>query len=225
MHKNGPQNFARPKGRKTQKCTRKSLKKAEPGAFWVLEGMGTIENGSNQMRKPSVRTRMNPIPMQHMKKENRRKPSVFAGFLAGAEGLGLGCRLGRLVACVPPARTRPTTRTAQGAAAPRCRALMPTNEKSQVPHKRYLTFLAGAEGLEPSARGFGVDVGERSQERGRGDVSRFPPQVTKQAVLVWCCEHFWEAEPTKSVKMLSKNSFIFLAYLSSYRTVKYLFFY
>ena len=25
--------------------------------------------------------------MQHMQKENRRKPSVFAGFLAGAEGL------------------------------------------------------------------------------------------------------------------------------------------
>ena len=26
-------------------------------------------------------------------------------------------------------------------------------------------ILAGAEGLEPSARGFGVDVGERQQER------------------------------------------------------------
>ena len=33
-------------------------------------------------------------------------------------------------------------------------------------------FLAGAEGLEPSARGFGVDVGECSRERGRG---RFRP--------------------------------------------------
>ena len=54
-----------------------------------------------------------------MKKENRRKPSVFAGFLAGAEG------------------------------------------------------------LEPSARGFGVDVGERIRERGRGGVGRFPPQVRK----------------------------------------------
>ena len=32
--------------------------------------------------------------------------------------------------------------------------------------------LAGAEGLEPSARGFGVDVGECSRERGRG---RFRP--------------------------------------------------
>ena len=70
---------------------------------------------------------MNTITMQHVQKENRQKPRVSAGFVAGAEG------------------------------------------------------------LEPSARGFGVDVGERSQERGRGDVSRFPPQVTKQAVLVWCC--------------------------------------
>ena len=32
--------------------------------------------------------------------------------------------------------------------------------------------LAGAEGLEPSARGFGVDVRECSRERGRG---RFRP--------------------------------------------------
>ncbi|MFR6279406.1 MAG: hypothetical protein ACLULM_11200, partial [Acutalibacter sp.] len=69
---------------KREKRTRKNPKKAKPGAFWVLEGMGTVENGSNQMRKPSVRTRMNPIPMQHRQKENRRKPSVFAGFVAGA---------------------------------------------------------------------------------------------------------------------------------------------
>ena len=62
---------------------------------------------------------MNTKTMQHMQKENRRKPSVFAGFLAGAEG------------------------------------------------------------LEPSARGFGVDVGERIRERGRGGVGRFPPQVRK----------------------------------------------
>ena len=73
--------------KKREKRTRFGPKKAKPGAFWVLEGMGTVENGSNQMRKPSVRTRMHQITMQHMKKENRRKPSVFAGFLAGAEGL------------------------------------------------------------------------------------------------------------------------------------------
>ena len=147
---------------------------------------------------------MNHITMQHMQKENRRKPSVFAGFLAGAEGLvsaaasvgpgrsppgcrpprhalrraqphlvaeplcpltknreasivltslilagaeglGLACRLGRLVACVPPARTRPTT------------------------------------------RGFGVDVGKHTRERGRVGVDQFLLQVRKggAGLVLW----------------------------------------
>ena len=46
--------------------------------------------GVQQMRtvgKPEIRTKMHQIAMQHMKKGNPRKPSVFAGFLAGAEGL------------------------------------------------------------------------------------------------------------------------------------------
>ena len=55
-------------------------------------------------------------------------------------------------------------------------------------------FLAGAEGLEPSARGFGVDVGERTREREKADVIRFPPQVPERAVLVWCCELFLEKD-------------------------------
>ena len=66
----------------------------------------------------------------------------------------LGCRLGRAWT-QPTGLQAPTTRTAQGAAVPCCQILPHTNEKSQVPQKRYLTFLAGAEGLEPSARGFG----------------------------------------------------------------------
>ncbi|HJB37588.1 MAG TPA: hypothetical protein H9942_05920 [Candidatus Acutalibacter ornithocaccae] len=79
------------------------------------------------MRKPGVRTKTNPKTMQHMQKENRRKPSVFAGFVAGAEG------------------------------------------------------------LEPSARGFGVDVGKHARERGRGGVARFFQPSAESAVLVWCC--------------------------------------
>ena len=50
----------------------------------------------------------------------------------------------------------------------RVQVLPRSNEKSQVPQKRYLTFLAGAEGLEPSARGFGVDVGKRTGGTGEG---------------------------------------------------------
>ena len=72
--------------------------------------------------------------MQHMEKANRRKPSVFAGFVAGAEG------------------------------------------------------------LEPSARGFGVDVETNHQEQVRTSVARFLPQVAKQAVLVWCWEEIIRAK-------------------------------
>ena len=72
--------------------------------------------------------------MQHVQKENRRKPSVFAGFVAGAEG------------------------------------------------------------LEPSARGFGVDVGKRQQEREEGGVARLLSQAPEMVVLVWCCEKISGAE-------------------------------
>ena len=116
MHKKQPENFAPVNQQKREKRARKSPKKAKPGAFWVLEGMGTVENGSNQMRKPRVRTKTNPKTMQHMQKENRQKPRVSAGFVAGAEG------------------------------------------------------------LEPSARGFGVDVGESRREREKGCVGRVFPQ-------------------------------------------------
>lgn len=52
---------------KRAKRTRFSPKKAKPGAFWVLEGMRTVGDGYNQMRKPSVRTNVNHITMQHKK--------------------------------------------------------------------------------------------------------------------------------------------------------------
>ena len=91
---------------------------------------------------------MNPKTMQHMKKENRRKPSVFAGFLAGAEGLSLACRLG-CCSLVGSAQHRPRRE--------------PRPVRSRAP-------LALA---HPSARGFGVDVEERKRERGRGGVARF----------------------------------------------------
>ena len=72
--------------------------------------------------------------------------------------------------------------------APRAEASTPVTTKKERQAGACLSFLAGAEGLEPSARGFGVDVGEHSRERGRDGVGRFPPQVPERAVLVWCCE-------------------------------------
>ncbi len=98
MHKNRHGNFAPEKQRKRGKRTRFSQKKAKPGAFWVLERMETVGDGCERMGKPGVRTKMHQMTMQHVQKENRRKPSDFAGFVAGAEGLGLGCRLGRFAA-------------------------------------------------------------------------------------------------------------------------------
>ena len=51
-------------------------------------------------------------------------------------------------------------------------------------------FLAGAEGLEPSARGFGVDVGEHIRKRGGDSVTRFSRTSPERVVLVWCCGKF-----------------------------------
>ena len=116
-------------------CGQKTAKKRKTHPIWAKKGETGCVSGAGEgcsrygrVGKPEIRTKMHQIAMQHMKKGNRRKPSVFAGFLAGAEG------------------------------------------------------------LEPSARGFGVDVGRRSWERGRAGVAQFLPQVTKRVVLVWCCE-------------------------------------
>ena len=80
VHKNKGKNFAARKQQKREKRTRNRPKKAKPGAFWVLEGMGTVVGRCERMGKPGNR----------------------------AEGLGL--RSGRLVACVPLALARPSAR-------------------------------------------------------------------------------------------------------------------
>ena len=116
----------------------------------------------------------------------------------------LGCRLG----CCSPVgsaqhRPRRELRPAPGRSPPGCRPPRHAPQAGLRAHlaaKSYRTltkksgtakaipdFLAGAEGLEPSARGFGVDVGKCVRERGRAGVAQFLPQVTKRVVLVWCC--------------------------------------
>ena len=64
-------------------------------------------------------------------------------------------------------------------------------------------FLAGAEGLEPSARGFGVDVGTHQRERRRGGVARSPRSSPQRAVLIWCYE---ESEVEKACRAISFSS-------------------
>ena len=114
-------------------CRSKEDKNGETHPVWAEKGetgcvLGAGEGGSGweRMKTGGKAQCLNHITVQHMKKGNRRKPSVFAGFLAGAEG------------------------------------------------------------LEPSARGFGVDVETAHRERGRDKVAPFyqPSHKTGGAGLV-----------------------------------------
>ena len=158
--------------------------------------------------------------MQHMKKENRRKPSVFAGFVAGAEGLGLGCRLGRFAAerhwrSLTP---RHALRRAQPCLVAESLCALTKNREASIVLASL--FLAGAEGLEPSARGFGVDVGKCSKEQGRAGVARFLPQVRKGAVLVWCWEEIIRAKTGEKERKIPAKAGNTLTKIDNVRIIK-----
>ena len=106
--------------RKTRKKRKTHPKSSEKGETGCVSGAGEGCSRYGRVGKPEIRTKMHKIAMQHMKKGNRRKPSVFAGFVAGAEG------------------------------------------------------------LEPSARGFGVDVGKRTGNGEGARWRRFPSQAIKR---------------------------------------------
>ena len=116
--------------RKTAKMEKTHPEKPEKGETGCVLGAGGRCSQCGRVGKPKIRTKMNHISMQHMKKGNRRKPIVFTGFVAGAEG------------------------------------------------------------LEPSARGFGVDVGERTRKQKNDAVDRFFQASPEKLVLVWCCEKY-----------------------------------
>ena len=59
----------------------------EKGKTGCVLGAGEGCGRCREVGKPKIRTKMHHISIQHMKKGNRRKPSVFAGFVAVAEGL------------------------------------------------------------------------------------------------------------------------------------------
>ena len=117
--------------------------KPEKGETGCVLGAGEGCSRCGRVKKPGIRTKVNPKTILHMKKENRQKPRVSAGFLAGAEG------------------------------------------------------------LEPSARGFGVDVGTHQRERRRGGVARSPRSSPQRAVLIWCYE---ESEVEKACRAISFSS-------------------
>ena len=142
-------------------CTRKTAKKRkthpekpEKGKTGCVLGAGERCSRCREVRKPEIRTKMNQIAMQHMKKRNRRKPSVFAGFVAGAEGLVSAA------ASVGPGRSPPGCRPPRHAPQAGLRAHLAAKSYRTLTKKSGIAeaipdFLAGAEGLEPSARGFG----------------------------------------------------------------------
>ena len=78
--------------------------KPEKGETGCVPGAGEGCSRYGRVGKPEIRTKMHQIAMQHMKKGNRQKPSVFAGFVAGAEGLVLAA------ASVGPGRSPPGCR-------------------------------------------------------------------------------------------------------------------
>ena len=122
-------------------CTRKTAKNAkthpekpEKGETGCVLGAGGDENGCEQGRtdvKTQSPNQREPHSHATHEKGKRAKTQCFRPFCGRGRRTCLGYRLGRLVACVPPARTRPTTRTARGAAVPRCQDVPPSDKKQR----------------------------------------------------------------------------------------------
>ena len=104
----------------------------------------------------------------------------------------LACRLGQLAA-------ERHWRSLAPRHAPRASVSPTAITKNSATANAVALFLAGAEGLEPSARGFGVDVGEHNREQGKAGVARFPPQVGERVVLVWCCGEIFPISGKKRI--------------------------
>ena len=170
MHKNRAENFAGQKRAKTAKRTRKSQKKAKPGAFWVLEGVAAVGGGCGRILLLEKCTTMAWWWPQQQKD--------LPAFLTKRCWLEL------------PLKGAPSRRSSLKTChrhvfltlgPSRVQVLPRSNEKSQASQKRYLTFLAGAEGLEPSARGFGVDVGKRTGGTGEGQCCPVLPNKSQKS--------------------------------------------
>ena len=157
-----------------------------------------METGANGWENPESEPKRTPKPCNTCKKKTGRNPEFPPVLWQGQKDLS---RLPPRVLLPSGERPAPTEAGAEtGAAERHWRSLTPRHAlrraqpclvaktfrpvtKNSATAKAVALFLAGAEGLEPSARGFGVDVGERTKKRGRAGVDRFLPQVRKSAVL------------------------------------------
>ena len=151
--------------RKTAKMEKTHPKSSEKGETGCVLGAGEGCSRCGRVKKPGIRTKVNPKTILHMKKENRQKRSVSAGFWQGQKDLS---RLPPRVLLPSGERPAPTEAAAETG-----------SQQSATGDKR------------PSARGFGVDVEKRKQERGKGGVAQFFRTNLSREVLVWCCEEFF----------------------------------
>ena len=184
------QKFCSQKTAKKRKTHPIQPEKGEPGC--VL-GAGEDGNGWGRV-KPDEKTRSpnQREPHSHTTHEKRKPAETqsFRRFFGRGRRTCLGCRLGRFAAerhwrSLTP---RHALRRAQPHLVAESLCALTKNREASIVLASL--FLAGAEGVEPSARGFGVDVGKRTGERGRGGATRFPPQAAERAVLVWCYGKF-----------------------------------
>ena len=139
MHKNRAGNFVGQKRTKRAKRTRFQAKTAEVGC---VSGAGAGGSGWERI-KPGAKTR-----------KARRKSRDGLVSAAGSVGAGRS----------PPATSAPrhALRRAQPCLVAKTFGTLTKN--GEVSARLTSPFLAGAEGLEPSARGFGVDVGTHQRE-------------------------------------------------------------
>ena len=153
-----------------------------------------METGANGWENPESEPKRTPFPCNTCKKKTGRNPEFPPVLWQGQKDLS---RLPPRVLLPSGERPAPTEAGAEtGAAERHWRSLTPRHAlrraqpclvaktfrpvtKNSATAKAVALFLAGAEGLEPSARGFGVDVGEHNGEQKRAGVARFFPQVTK----------------------------------------------
>ena len=135
--------FCRSKEDKNGETHPKSSKKGETGC--VL-GAGGDENGCEQVRTD--------------RKDRKARRNSWDGLVSAAASVGPGRSP---PGCRPP---RHALRRAQPCLVAESLCALTKNREASIVLASL--FLAGAEGLEPSARGFGVDVGKHTRERGKG---------------------------------------------------------
>ena len=80
--------------------------------------------------------------------------------------------------------------------------------------------LAGAEGLEPSARGFGVDVETNHGKQGKAGVARFSRTSPKRVVLVWCYGEIFRAKTGKKEREIPGKTGNALTKIDTGRIIK-----